>query len=336
MKGLAAAGALSVIARPRASAAGRVVVGTWGGDYERLLQKDIAVPLLQPQGIEVLYDTANDSPRKTKMLAEKRLPRGTMDISALTRAGSYEMWKADTLIELDMKRIPNSVHVLSQMRTSFAIPHIWTGRIILYNPKFITEKPGSYEDLWNPKYAGRVGIIDIQYQTTIESAAMINGGGLSNFEPGKAKLMELKKLGVKIMPTNEAMAQALKTGEIWMCIMWKARGVMWQNAGVPIEIATPKEGVVIYISDFVIPKNAPNKDNAYAYLNAALDPKPQEEFIEDMGYNPTVDNVNPSSAMAKRIGFTPEEMKRLLVQDHEYLAKNDSQLKEWWDKVFKG
>ena len=245
------------------------------------------------------------------------------------------MWKADTLIELDMKKIPNSVHILPQMRTSFAIPHIWTGRIILYNPKFITEKPTSYEDLWNPKYAGRVGIIDIQYQTTIESAAMISGGSLSNFEPGKAKLMELKKLGVKILPTNEAMAQALKTGEIWMCIMWKARGVMWQNQGVPIEIATPKEGVVIYISDFVIPKNAPNKDNAYTYLNAVLEPKPQEDFIEDMGYSPTVANVNPSGAMAKRIGFTPEEMKRLLVQDYEYLAKNDSQLREWWDKVFK-
>jgi putative spermidine/putrescine transport system substrate-binding protein len=335
MKGLAAAGTLSIIGGRRASAGGRVVVGTWGGDYEQLLQKNIGAPLLQPQGIEVLYDTATDSARKTKMLAEKRLPRGTMDISALTHAGSYEMWKADTLIELDMKKIPNSVHVLPKLVTPFSIPHIWTGRVILYNPKVITEKPTSYEDLWNPKYAGRVGIIDIQYQTTIESAAMISGGSLSNFEPGKAKLMELKKLGVKILPTNEAMAQALKTGEIWMCIMWKARGVMWQNQGVQIEIATPKEGVVTYISDFVIPKNAPNKDNAYIFLNAALDPKPQVAFSEDHGYNPTVANATPPDATAKRIGFTPEEMKSLLVQDHEYLSKNDSQLKEWWDKAFK-
>ena len=47
--------------------------------------------------------------------------------------------------------------------------------------------------------------------TTIESAAMINGGGVSNYEPGKEKLLELKKMGVKIYPTNEAMAQALMT-----------------------------------------------------------------------------------------------------------------------------
>ena len=93
--------------------------------------------------------------------------------------------------------------------------------------------------------------------------------------------------------------------------------------------------MVTYISDFTIPKNAPNKESAYAFLNAMLDPKPQEGFIEDMGYNPTVNDVELASAMAKRVGFTPEEQAKLLVEDSEYLAQNDAQLKEWWDKEFK-
>src|SRR6266576_6118562 len=104
---------------------------------------------------------------------------------------------------------------------------------------------------------------------------MINGGTMSNYEPGKEKLLELKKMGVKIYPTNEAMAQALKTGEVGMCVMWKARGVMWQNAGVPVQAVAPKEGVVLYVSDFVIPKNAPNKTAAHAYLDAMLAPAAQ-------------------------------------------------------------
>jgi putative spermidine/putrescine transport system substrate-binding protein len=330
----AAAGTAATLLPRRASAAGKCVVGTWGGDYQNLIQKNI-VPLLQPGGIEVIFDTAQDTQRKTKMYAEKRLPRGTMDISALSRAGAYEMHLADTLLELDTSRIPNYKNVLPKLRASYTVPHIFSGRVILYNPKFVTEKPTSYNDLWNPKYKDRVGVIDIQYQTTIESAAMIGGGSLSNFEPGKAKLMELKKSGVKIMPTNEAMAQALKTEEIWLCIMWKARGVMWQNAGVPVEIATPKEGVVFYVSDFCVPKNASDQDGAYAFLNAMLDPRAQEGFIEDMGYNPTVNDVPLESAMAKRVAFTPDEQKLLMVQDYDYLAKNDAQLKEWWDKEFK-
>jgi putative spermidine/putrescine transport system substrate-binding protein len=41
-------------------------------------------------------------------------------------------------------------------------------------------------------------------------------------------------------------------------------------------------------------------------------------------------------ATQKRIGFTAEEQQRLKDLDYGYIAKNDSALKEWWDKVFKG
>jgi putative spermidine/putrescine transport system substrate-binding protein len=334
MKGIAAAGAATMLPNP-SFAAGKVIVGTWGGDYQNLQQKHVVAPIIDKEGIQVIFATDNDSPRKTKMLAEQRLPRGSMDVVALTGSGMYEMNAKGTLLELDFKKLKNASHILPTLRTKYSIPHIYPGRVILYNPGKITEAPTSYADLWNPKYAGRVGVIDIQYQTTIESAAMINGGDLHNYEPGKAKLLELKKMGVKIVPTNEAMAAALKTEEIWMCIMWKARGVQWQNAGVPIKMVSPKEGLVLYVSEMGIVKNAPDKDAAYAYLDALLDPRPQQGFIDDMGYNPTVDDLKATGEMAQRIGFTPAEQKTMMVQDYDYLAKNDPQLKEWWDKEFK-
>jgi putative spermidine/putrescine transport system substrate-binding protein len=270
-------------------------------------------------------------------MAEKRLPRGSMDIVALTASGAYEMWKNGTLEEIEADKIPNFKYVLPKLKTKYSVPHIYTGRVILYNPAKIKTKPTSYADLWNPELAaaGRIGVIDIQYQTTIESAAMINGGNMTNYEPGKAKLLELKKMGVKIYPTNEAMAQALKTEECWMCIMWKARGVMWQNAGIPIEIANPKEGIVLYVSEMSIAKNAKNKDTAYAYLNAMLEPQPQQEFAKNMGYNPTASNSGLPADLAARIGFDKAIEERFLVQDQEYLAQNDPQLQEWWNKVFK-
>ncbi|HZS82256.1 MAG TPA: ABC transporter substrate-binding protein [Stellaceae bacterium] len=335
LQGMAAAGAAGLVPLPGRAAGGRVIVGTWGGDYQNLQQKHIVTPIMEKEGIQVIFATDNDSPRKTKLLAEQRLPRGSMDVVALNGSGMYEMYKKGTLLELDFSKLKNAKHILPKLRTKYSVPHIFTDRVILYNPSKITEAPTSYNDLWNPKYAGKIGVIDIQYQTTIESAALINGGSLHNYEPGKPKLLELKKMGVKIVPTNEAMAQALKSEEIWMCIMWKARGVQWQNAGVPIKMASPKEGLVLFISEFGIAKNAPDKDAAYAYLDATLDPRPQQGFIEDMGYNPTVDDVKPEGEMAKRVAFSPAEAESMMVQDYDYLAKNDAQLKEWWDKVFK-
>jgi len=328
--------ALAPGVREAAAAGGQVVVGTWGGDYENLLQAHVAEQVMKPQGIEVIYDTANDAARKVKLMAERRLPRGSMDIAALNAAGCYEMWKNGALEELDFSKMPNAKHIIAPLRTKYSVPHIYSGRVILYNPKLIKNKPTSYADLWAPENQGKVGVIDIQYQTTIESAAMINGGTMSNYEPGKEKLLELKKMGVKIYPTNEAMAQALKTEECGMCIMWKARGVMWQNAGIPIEMANPKEGIVLYVSEMVMAKNARNKEQAYAWLDALLDPRPQTDFAKNMGYAPTVDNVTLEPKLAARVMFEPEVQSAFILQDQDYLAKADAGLQEWWNKVFKG
>ena len=62
--GLAAAPALAMPHVARAQSKGRIVVGTWGGDYARLLTKNIEQPILVPQGWEVVQDQASDAPRR--------------------------------------------------------------------------------------------------------------------------------------------------------------------------------------------------------------------------------------------------------------------------------
>ena len=168
------------------------------------------------------------------------------------------------------------------------------------------------------------------------AAGLASGGSMSNLEPGKERLIACKKAGARIYPRNEAFAQALKTEEIACGIMWKARAVQWQKAGINVETVAAKEGVPMYVSGFVMPKNAPNKAGAYAYLDAMLAPSAQEGFAVDMGYNPTVTNANVPADVQKRIGFTPEEQKRLVDLDYGYLAKNDAAFQDWWNKSFKG
>src|SRR5262249_19926211 len=102
---------------PPPGGSGPGVGGTWGSESQNLRQKHIAEPLLAPKGVEVIYDTANDTVRKTKLMAEKRLPRGSMDIVALTASGAYEMWKNGTLEELDASQIPNMKYVLPKLKT---------------------------------------------------------------------------------------------------------------------------------------------------------------------------------------------------------------------------
>src|ERR1700741_2161988 len=106
--------------REAAAAGGQVVVGTWGGDYENLLQAHVAEQVMKPQGIEVIYDTGQDTARKVKLMAERRLPRGSLDIAALNAAGCYEMWKNAAVEELDYSKIPNSKHIIAPLRSKYS------------------------------------------------------------------------------------------------------------------------------------------------------------------------------------------------------------------------
>jgi putative spermidine/putrescine transport system substrate-binding protein len=313
----------------------RIVVGTWGGDYSRLLAKNIETPLLAPKGWDVVKDEANAPPRRAKMMAEKTLRRGTSDIQGLSANDMYEVNEQGTAEQLDYSKMPNAANLIPAMKYPYGIGHIYSGKVVLFNPKFMPA-PTGFADTLDPKHGEKLGIIDIQYQYTMLAAGLASGGSMSNFDPGKERLIACKKAGARIYPSNEAFAQALKTEEIACGIMWKARAVQWQNAGISVETVAPKEGVPMYVSGFVVPKNSPNKEGAYAYLDAMMAPSAQEGFAVDMGYNPTVTNAKVPDDVQKRIGFTDEEKKRLVDLDYGYMAKNDTAFQDWWNKSFKG
>ena len=230
---LAATAALPFIPGRARAADGQAVVGTWGGDYAELLSANIDKPILKPAGIEVLQDVAPQDPRKAKLVAERTARRGTMDVCCLSDNDMYTMSLLNVFEPITTANVPLLSHVLEPLRADYAIPHIYSAKVILYNPNKIPVAPKSYADLWDPKYKGRVGFSDLLYVNVIEAAGLVGGGTMTNYEPGKAKMRELKALGAKVYPSNEALAAALKSEEVWLTIMWAARGFMWKKAGHP-------------------------------------------------------------------------------------------------------
>ena len=47
-----------------AQSGGRLVLGTWGGDYSKLLAKNIDTPLMVPLKYEVVHDIGGDPERR--------------------------------------------------------------------------------------------------------------------------------------------------------------------------------------------------------------------------------------------------------------------------------
>ena len=313
----------------------QIVVGTWGGDYGDLLAANIDRPLLRPKGIEVVQDVGPQDPRKTKLIAERQSRRGSMDVCCLSDIDMFTMAQQGVFESISEARVPNLAKAIPSLKRPYSAPHIYSAKVILYNPAKVSAAPQSYADLWDPKYRGKVGLVDILHLQNMETAAIVAGGTEHDYEPGKRKLMELRSLDVKIYPSNEALAAALKSEEVWLTLMWLARGFMWKKAGIPVDHAVPAEGATSICFEMAVPKNARNRDGGMAYLNAALDPRAQTAFADRMGYAPTVTDAALPPDLARQISLTPEQQAKLRTPDYDYIAKNQVALIDFWNKEFK-
>jgi putative spermidine/putrescine transport system substrate-binding protein len=327
----------AVLAAPslgRAQAA-QVVVGTWGGDYGDLLAANIDKPLLAPKGIEVLQDVGPQDPRKTKLLAERQSRRGSTDVCCLSDVDMFTLAQQGVFESVTADRVPNLGKAIPNLKRPYSAPHIYSAKVILYNPAKVTAAPQSYADLWDPKYRGKVGLADVLHLQNMETAAIVAGGTEHDYEPGKAKLMELRSLDARIYPSNEALAAGLKSEEVWLTVMWLARGFMWKKAGIPVEHVVPSEGATSICFEMAVPKNARNRDGGFAYLNAALDAGAQTAFADRMGYAPTVTDARLPPDLAKQINLTEAQQAKLRTPDYDYIAKNQVALIDFWNKEFK-
>src|SRR5947209_14970519 len=202
----ALAGTASLPSMASAQAKGRIVVGTWGGDYARLLNKNIEQPILIKDGWEVIQDQAGDPERRSKMLAERRLPRGTTDVQGLSALNMFQMHDAGVVDAIDYGKLKNAPSLLASMQYPYGVGHIYSGKVGVYNPKIIAAAPKSYKEIFDPKHGNKLGIIDIQYQYTLVCAALAAGGKVNDLEPGKKLLLESKNAGARIYPSHEAFA----------------------------------------------------------------------------------------------------------------------------------
>ncbi len=228
---------MSAITARAAASCPDVIVGTWGGDYETLLEKNIGVPIIKAAGGNVTYDTADQVSRMTKMRAEKTSRRGSMDVSCLVDTDMFDMSRADVLQPVDASMVPNNANTMEQFRKPYSIPHIFSAMVIVYNPTKITQAPDSFNLALDPRLKGRVGLSDILYAYVGMTASLAAGDHKAGFAAGTKFLRELKKNQPKVYPSNEALAAALKNGDVWMTCMWKARALQWKKAGVPVEFA---------------------------------------------------------------------------------------------------
>ena len=334
-RGLLASAAVLPFAatRPAAAEEGQVVIATWGGDYANLLRGNVDEPILAPEHVTVVQDLGDEDPRMAKMFAQRRLPRGSDDVVCLQAVRAHEANRAGLLEPLDATKVPNLAHVLPNLRTSFYGPHIYSPQVIIYNPDKVPDPPKTFTDLLDAKWKGRVGVGDINYFYVMMAAALSATGDANKVDAPETQALasKLNGNGLRLYPSTDSIGAGVKSGEIDVGLMWLARVIMWQNAGIPVKANFLPEGNVLYLSGMVVPKNAGNKPGAFEYLNAMLEPAAQQAFAAKMGYLPTVDNAKLTGKVGQQLAF-PDPAPKLVVPDYDITGKLQGPTSEWWKK----
>ncbi len=188
-------------------------------------------------------------------------------------------WAEQVPIEI----IPNHVNIdpayLTQPWDRGARFHMpWQAGItgIAYDPALTGRPITSIADLFDPAFAGRVGIIG-EMRETVPFGMLLNGddpsrpteatasAGLEMFEEARAS-------GQISQVTFGEFADGLSSGELWIAMAWSGDSVILQADRPDIEFVIPDEGAVRWFDTMVIPRGAGNVAAAGAWMNFVYDP----------------------------------------------------------------
>ncbi|GIN95596.1 hypothetical protein J6TS1_14660 [Siminovitchia terrae] len=253
-------------------------------------------------GVKVNYSvySSND-----EMLAKINAGASGYDIAVGTDYMVEVMRKENLLEPINLDNITNLNNIDDQFLdksfdpgNEYSVPYMWGGAFIAYNKDTVDTEITSYKDLWKPEFKNSLVVLDDQ-RIMLGIANKMQGESMSSTDP---KVIEKsKELLIDLLPNvkafdSDTQKTMLLNGEAKAGVVWGAEAYLAYNENPAIETVLPEEGMYLGIDCFIIPKNAPNKRAAEAFIDFVLRPEVSAEITEDFPYS------NPNKAAHELIG----------------------------------
>jgi spermidine/putrescine transport system substrate-binding protein len=194
------------------------------------------------------------------------------------------------------------------------VPHYWGNTSITYRTDLAPEYVGkdSWEILFDPKYKGRVAVLEGVDDTIPFVAHMIGVDAYNmsaeDWQKVQAKLRELIQQVRFVSSDNTALAQGLASGEIVAAMSWRVVYATLKRENVQVAYMNPPGGIFTYVCGLVMDKDAKNYDKALALIDSSLSDEASHYMFTEIGDGPS--NVE---ALAKE----PEELFEQLGIDRD-------------------
>lgn len=208
--------------------------------------------------------------------------------------------------ELDKAKLTNygNINPLYQSQfydpdNKYTIPHGAGIPLIVYDPEQVDFEIKGYSDLWNPELEDKIATI-ASYRAIEGMVLLTMGKSMNEEDPAVIKEAgeKLKELAPNIRMIQDTNTQnALLNGEAAVGILYTSQVIAALAENPDLKVVYPEEGLGFGIMNFFIPKNAPDTEEAYEFLDYILEPEVAAECFNFLGYyctNKAADElVNP-------------------------------------------
>jgi spermidine/putrescine transport system substrate-binding protein len=246
-------------------------------------------------------------------------------------------WRAAQMIRqgwaepLPIEVIPNHANLDPAFMTNawdrgsrFQMP--WQAGItgIAYDPALTGRPLTSVEDLLDPAFAGRVGIVG-EMREAVGLMMLASGDDPSRptvaaVEAGLARLQEAVVSGQVGAVTFGDFADRLDRGELVAAMAWSGDTALLRGERPDIEFVIPDEGGIQWFDTMVIPAGARNVGAAGRFMNYVYDPANAARVTAWVGYiSPVLGVQDELAAAGGDLAALAED--RLLFPDDEVRAR---------------
>lgn len=251
---------------------GQVIVYNWG-EY---IDPETITMFEEETGIKVIYDEF-----ETNEIMYPKIEAGASqyDVVCPSDYMIQKMIDNDLLAELDFSMLPNATENIGEQyweqskqfdgENKYSVPYCWGTVGILYNKTMVDEPITSWSVLWDEKYKDNILMQD-SVRDAFMVALKLNGYSMNStdeaeLETAKQALIEQKPL-VQAYVIDQVRDKMIG-GEAAIGVIYSGEAIYTQRENADLEYVIPEEGTNIWIDSWVVPKNAPNMENAHKFID---------------------------------------------------------------------
>lgn len=337
LRSLAAATALGLPGLS-AFAASPLVVNTYGGRWEKFWRSDLLPMFEKASGVQPTLDVGLGKNFIANLRAAgiEKPPYSVLmvneNIASVVRDEGY-------FEPIPLSKVPNLANVYPNLRNpgDNGVRGIVSTIGIGYRKDLVKTPPKSWTDLWtNPEFKGKIGLYQIGNTAAmlfLLMTAKIYGGSQDAIDRA---FVEIKKL----LPFTQAdwsgtLSTMLTRGDVTVAVIDFPESVALRKKGVPVEMVVPTEGVMAFEQSFNILKNAPNKEDAYKYLNFILQPDVQLMMAKEFYTSPTSTKVQLPAELAADVPVSGKAMASIVGFDWSKVNPQLPAITDRWNREIK-